>query len=257
MLKNRVIPTLLLLNGRMVKGKNFSNYRETGNPNTAVRIYSSQDADELAFIDIKPNKASRKSLISIVESASEECFMPLLVGGGISTIDDIKELVAAGADKVLITTSAYQNESFLKNAIDKFGAQCIVTGIDYKNVDGELCSFLNSGTRNIGTHPLDLALQLNEIGIGEIFLNSIDRDGCMQGYDIDLIKKISSRINCPLIAAGGAGNFEHLCQTFLNTNVSALSCASLFHFGDNNPIRARSYLRNKNIPVRNLRTSLV
>lgn len=256
MLKKRVIPTLLLMNGRMVKGQNFKDYRETGEPDSAVRIYSSQDADELVFFDIKPNKDSRKELISIVKAAAKECFMPLTVGGGISNLQDIRELVAAGADKVVITTMAVDNDTFLTDAINHFGAQCIVAGIDYKYESGKYNVYIESGATQTKHNALDLAKHYSNIGVGEILINSIDKDGCMQGYDIDFLKTVVKSVNCPVIAAGGAGTFQHLKDVFKHSGVEAAACASLFHFGDNNPIRARSYLRNESIPVRSLRKRL-
>lgn len=256
MLKKRVIPSLLLKNGRMVKGINFDNFRETGEAKSAIRIYSSQDADELLFIDIDPNPQSRLSLIDIVAHAAKECFMPLTVGGGIKTLNDIKELLAAGADKILINSHAYGNNDFIIDAIDLFGAQCIVAGIDYKGSAESAICWRNSGRECLDISPYMLAQKYDSLGVGEIFLNSIDRDGLKNGYDVQTIKQIADLVSCPLIGAGGAGNFEHLEAAFKNSSVSALSCASLFHFGDNNPIRARSYLRNASVPVRRLREEL-
>ena len=256
MLKKRVIPTLLLMDGRMVKGKNFTDYRETGEPNSAVRIYSSQDADELAFFDIAPNLESRSSLISIITAAAKECYMPLTVGGGISSINDIREIVAAGADKVVITSNAINNDIFLLEAIDTFGAQCIIAGIDYRKINSDFLAFAGSGSLETKKNALELAAHYAELGVGEIFLNSIDRDGCMNGYDIEFLREAKKLVDIPIIAAGGAGSFEHISEVFKETDVHAAACASLFHFGDNNPIRARSYLRNEDIPVRNLRQKL-
>ena len=255
MLKKRIIPVLLLSKGRMVKGKEFSNFRDTGRPNSAVRIYSSQDSDELVFLDIdasKKNDSNQDYLIEIIKSASEECFMPLAAGGGIDNIEKIRKLILAGADKVVINTAAYLDPDFVKRAAERFGNQCIVAGIDYKKQDG--CKvWIKCGTEKTELDPLEHANNLVKLGVGEIFLNSIDKDGMMDGYDIEMAERISKNIPIPLIVCGGAGNFMHLAELLTETQASAAACASLFHFGDNSPIRARSYLKNLKIPMRELK----
>ena len=253
LLKKRVIPTLLLKENRMVKGKKFNDYRDTGNPKTAVRIYSAQDADELIFIDILRNQSSKDNLLKFVNEVSTECYMPLTAGGGIKNENDISDLVRAGADKVIINTSAYDNPKFIINAVNQFGSQCIVVGIDYKQVGSKRKVFIDCGKKETLQNPYDYAKIVEQLGVGEIYLNSIDLDGTMSGYDLDLIQKISDNLSIPVIASGGAGNFLHLVELFSKTNVAAAACASLFHFGDNNPIRARSYLKNMKIPMRNLK----
>ena len=253
MLKKRVIPMLLLRNGRMVKGVNFDNYRDTGNPATAVRIYTSQDTDELIFLDIDASLNSRAALVDIVRESAKECFMPLAAGGGIRSVDDVRQLLLAGADKVVITTSAVTNPQLITEVSKHFGNQCVIAGIDYKTNGNDSRVWIRCGTEETKLDPLDHAKRLVQLGAGEIILNSIDRDGKMMGYDLVMAEKVASALHVPVIIAGGAGNFVHLAELLGETSASAAACASLFHFGDNNPIRARSYLKNLNIPNRVLK----
>ena len=244
---------LLLRQGRMVKGVNFDNFRDTGNPSTAVRIYTAQDTDELVFLDIDASLNSRTAIVEIVREAALECFMPLAAGGGISSIQDVRELLLAGADKVVITTSSVTHPELISQVAQRFGAQCVVAGIDYKTTAEGSNVWIRCGTEETKLDPLEHAHALVESGAGEILLNSIDRDGKMEGYDLEMAEKVASAVQVPVIIAGGAGNFAHLAELLGETSASAAACASLFHFGDNNPIRARSYLKNLNIPNRVLK----
>ena len=253
MLKKRIIPVLLLKDKRMVKGKKFNDFKDTGEPKTAVRIYSAQDADELVFLDIDNNSSSLGNLIEIVKQASEECFMPLAAGGGISDINQVRELLKAGADKIVVNTSCVKNPSLIKEISEEFGEQCVIGSIDYKISNNLREVWIKSGKLNTNLDPLEHAKNLIKLGAGEILLNSIDRDGMMEGYDLEYADKVSREINVPLIVCGGAGNYMHLADLLNNTSISAAACASLFHFGDNNPIRARSYLKNLDIPMRMLK----
>ena len=253
MLKKRIIPVLLLKDKRMVKGKKFKDFKDTGEPKTAVRIYSAQDADELVFLDIDNNSSSLGNLIEIVKQASEECFMPLAAGGGISDINQVRELLKAGADKIVVNTSCVKNPSLIKEISEEFGEQCVIGSIDYKISNNLREVWIKSGKLNTNLDPLAHAKNLIKLGAGEILLNSIDRDGMMEGYDLEYADKFSREINVPLIVCGGAGNYMHLADLLNNTSISAAACASLFHFGDNNPIRARSYLKNLDIPMRMLK----
>lgn len=250
MLKKRVIPLLLLQNGRMVKGKQFTNFRDTGDPRSAARIYNAQYADELVFLDIQASRESRGALLDIVRVAASECFMPLTVGGGITKIDDVRSLLRAGADKVVITTAAVQDPELIRQASEIFGSQCIVAGIDYRDEGDNARVWIKSGSEETNRHPVELAQELAALGAGEILLNSIDRDGMMEGYDLATSAKVANAVQIPVIVCGGAGNFSHLADALTTPNVAAAACASLFHFGDNNPIRARSYLRNLGISLR-------
>jgi cyclase len=251
-LKRRIIPVLLLSNGRMVKGRQFTGYRDTGNPKTAVRIYSAQDADELVFLDIQASVESRAALIDVTRTAAQECYMPLAAGGGVASVEDIRELLLAGADKVVVNTAAVTDPALIARAAERFGTQAIVAGVDYRS-EPEPKVWIRSGTEVTALDPIEHAMHLVELGAGEILLNSIDRDGMMGGYDLAIADKVAKAVAVPVIVCGGAGNFQHLADAFQKTAVSAAACASLFHFGDNNPIRARSYLRNLDIPMRVLR----
>ena len=253
MLKKRVIPVLLLREGRMVKGVRFADYRDTGNPKTAVRIYSAQDADELIFINIQESARSRQALVDVLREASTECFMPLTAGGGIRSIEDVTTLLRSGADKVVVTTAAVTRPQLLKEIVERFGSQSLVAGIDYRGEGKSSRVWIRSGAEETNLDPINHAINLVDLGAGEIFLNCIDRDGCMEGYDLELGKKIARAVSVPVICCGGAGNFMHLFDLFNGTKVSAAACASIFHFGDNNPIRARSYLRNLGVPMRVLK----
>lgn len=253
MLKQRVIPVLLLRDGRMVKGVNFDNYRDTGNPKTAVRIYSAQDADELVFLDIKGSVESQDNLIEIVREAATECFMPLAAGGGVNSVEDVRKLLAAGADKVVITTAAVINPGLIPEIVDKFGNQAVVAGIDYRVTDKGAKVWIRCGQEDTDLDVVEHAKNLVEMGAGEILLNSIDHDGTMEGYDLETPKAVAAVLPVPLIVCGGAGNFAHLADLLKTTGASAAACASIFHFGDNTPIRARSYLRNEGVPMRTLK----
>ncbi len=250
MLKKRVIPVLLLGNGRMVKGRHFQDYRDVGDPTSAVRIYNAQYADELVFIDINPNSEKRNQLLEIICRSAAECFMPLTVGGGIKNIEDIRNLLLSGADKVIITTASARDPLIIRKAAATFGSQCIVAGIDYRGIGKDARVWINNGLESTNLHPVEHALNLVKQGAGEIFLNSIDRDGTMLGYDLETIALLEKSIAIPIVISGGAGNFTHLAEVFQKTKASGAACASLFHFGDNNPMRARSYLRNLAIPIR-------
>jgi cyclase len=252
-LKKRVIPVLLLRNGRMVKGVQFANYRDTGNPATAVRIYSAQDADELVFIDIGPNADSSLALVETVRLAALECHMPLAAGGGVHSLDQVRARLLAGADKVVLTTAAVENPEFIGQVAERFGVQCVVAGVEYRNISGRATVTIRSGTEPTQMDPVDHAKALVRSGAGEIMLNSVDNDGTMQGYDLSIAAAVAASVSVPVIVSGGAGNFAHLKELFAQTEASAAACASLFHFGDNNPIRARSYLRNAGIPMRVLK----
>tara|TARA_B100000674_G_scaffold421795_1_gene373625 strand:- start:893 stop:1660 length:768 start_codon:yes stop_codon:yes gene_type:complete len=255
MLKKRVIPVLLLKNGRMVKGKNFNNYIDTGDPNKAVDIYSSQDADELIFINISKDIISKKKFLKILNRASQECSMPLCAGGGITSSKDVKELLEKGADKVLVNSILTKNLDIIEDISVKFGAQCIVAGIDYKinKSSKKIEVWSECGTNLTSLDFYQYIEQITKLGVGEIFLNSIDHDGLMRGYDLTICKIVSEKFETPLIVSGGAGNFTDLINIFTKTQVSAAACASLFHFNDYNPIQIRSYLNNNGVKMRKLK----
>lgn len=256
MLKTRIIPVLLLKNGRMVKGKKFTDFRDTGDPISAAKVYNNQDADELVFIDIEAsnnNDYNRKKLYELISKVSEECFMPLTVGGGVNSVDDIRELLKSGADKVLINTSSVNNYDFISQASNVFGVQCIVACIDVKKEDALYRIYTNCATKRIDNLTLiDHLKALESAGAGEIIINSIDRDGMMEGYDISLLKFVSCHTSLPVIALGGAKDYDDLFDALSLGGVHAVACSSLFHFGDSNPLRAKAYLKNKGILVKRI-----
>ena len=253
MLKKRVIPLILLSNDNIVKGKQFRNHISTGNPRSAVKVYVSQYCDEIMFIDVNATIYSKKALIEIVKETSVNCNVPFTVGGGVKTLEDIRELLLSGADKVLITTQAAQDIRFISEAANKFGTQCIVAGIDYKSINNNFEIYIKNATVKTKLDLIEYALNLEKNGAGEILLNSIDNDGMMNGYDLKTIDRIASALKIPLIACGGAGTFKDIEKLFLETSASAAACASIFNFGDNNPFRLRSYLKNAGIEVRKVK----
>jgi len=250
MIKTRIIPCLLLKNGRCVKGINFKNHRDVGHPVTNARIYEAQGADELIFLDIEANKKNRQILIGIIQAVAKECFMPFAVGGGIRSLGDIQRLLRAGADKVAINSFAVQNTKFISRAAKKFGNQCIVASIDYKkNKKGKNEVFIYNGTIATGLEPKEWAKKAAEMGAGEILLTNIDKEGTRSGYDFEMIKAVADSLDIPVIASGGAGNLEDLKKA-IDSGAFAVSLASILHFTDQNVIKARNYLITQGINVR-------
>lgn len=251
MLKNRIIPILLLRRSRCVKGKQFSSYRDTGAPVTAAKIYDAQRVDELVFLDILASVEDRDVLLDIVTETAEGCFMPLTVGGGIKSIEDIKIVLAAGADKVSINTAAVENPDFLQAATGYFGSANIVVAIDYRmNDKGKREVYVRGGAKPTGKDPLEWAREVEFLGAGEIILTSIDHEGTMRGYDLDFIRKVVDSLCIPVIAHGGVGTLEHLKEGITVGNVSGVAAASIFHFTDQSPIKARLYLKDAGVNVR-------
>ena len=250
MLKKRIIPVQLLLGDRLVKTKKFSSHLDVGDPLKSSKIYNDSDADELIFLNIERENRTINPVLDILKEVSKVCFMPLAVGGGIQKIDDIKILFRNGADKVILNTIVYNNYDFLKKVSQTFGKQSIVISIDARQCsanNNKYDLYSNCGMKKEKISLSDHLKYCENSGAGEIFINSIDQDGMMSGYDINLIDKIVKNCNLPVIACGGAGNFNHMREVFEKTNVSALACGSLFNFGDNNPIRAKSFLKNYNL----------
>ncbi|MFH1877229.1 MAG: imidazole glycerol phosphate synthase cyclase subunit [Candidatus Omnitrophota bacterium] len=251
MLKNRLIPILLLCNGRCVKGRQFGNYRDTGHPVTAARIYDAQRVDELVFLDILASVEKRDTLLGIIKETAEECFMPLSVGGGIRTIEDVKEVLAAGADKVVINSAAVENPELIRQASEQFGNSTIVVSIDYKTMpDGAKKVFTRGAGKETGLSPVEWASKAASLGAGEIIITSIDREGCMSGYDIETIRTVSASVDIPVIAHGGAGTLRDLKDGIEKGKASAVAAASIFHFTDQSPIKARLYLKDNGVNVR-------
>lgn len=251
MLKVRVIPTLLWKGVGLVKGIGFDSWRRVGPVLPAVKVYNTREVDELILVDItaSPNRAV-PDFESIAEF-SNESFVPLTAGGGITHIDQIKKLLRSGADKVSINSAAYTMPELVRSAANHFGAQCIVASIDARrHEDGRYECFSLCGTAATGKDPAEWARQLEDLGAGEILITSIERDGSMEGYDLELVERVVKAVNVPVIASGGAGSYEHMRQAVQEAGASAVAAASIFHFTQQTPAEAKKYLAAAGIPVR-------
>ena len=249
MLKNRIIPCLDVKNGRVVKGINFVDLKDVGDPVEQAKIYSDGGADEICFLDITASNENRETIYEVVERTSKKCFVPLTVGGGVRSVEDINKLLNCGADKVSINTAAVQNPDVIIESSKKFGSQCIVVAIDAKKNDDKWEVFTHGGRNNTEMNAIDFAKKIEDSGAGELLVTSMDRDGTQVGYDIDLISKISSKVNIPVIASGGVGNLDHLVDG-IKSGASAVLAASIFHYGKHSVKEAKEYLDSKGIPVR-------
>ena len=250
MLKNRIIPCLDVKNGRVVKGINFVDLKDAGDPVEQAKIYSDGGADEICFLDITASNENRDTIYDVVENTSKKCFVPLTVGGGIRSVEDINKLLNCGADKVSINTAAVQDSKVIEDSAKKFGSQCIVVAIDAKK-DGDKWKIFTHGGRNkTEIDVIEFAKKMEESGAGELLATSMDRDGTQAGYDIDLISKISSKVNIPVIASGGVGNLDHLADGIKLGKANAVLAASIFHYGKYSIKEAKEYLDSKGIPVR-------
>ena len=250
MLKNRIIPCLDVKNGRVVKGINFVDLQDAGDPVEQAKIYSDGGADEICFLDITASNENRDTIYEVVEKTSKKCFVPLTVGGGIRSIEDINKLLNCGADKVSINTAAVENSKIVVDSSKKFGSQCIVVAIDAKKNEEKWEVFTHGGRNNSSIDAIEYAIQMEENGAGELLITSMDRDGTQVGYDIDLIFKISSKVNIPLIASGGVGDLSHFVDGIKLGNASAVLAASIFHYGKYSIKDAKEFLKLKGIPVR-------
>ena len=250
MLKNRIIPCLDVKNGRVVKGINFVDLQDAGDPVEQAKIYSDGGADEICFLDITASNENRDTIYHVVKETSKKCFVPLTVGGGVRSVEDINKLLNCGADKVSINTAAVQNSNVVVESSKKFGSQCIVVAIDAKKNGDKWDVYTHGGRNNSGLNALEFAKKMEDSGAGELLVTSMDREGTQIGYDIDLMKKISSMVNIPTIASGGVGNLDHLAEGIKEGNASAVLAASIFHYGKHSVIEAKEYLNSKGIPVR-------
>ena len=251
MLKKRIIPCLDVKNGRVVKGINFVNLIDAGDPVEQAKIYNENGADEICFLDITASNENRNILLKIVNDTAKKISIPLTVGGGIRSVEDINKLLSNGADKVSINTAAVLNKKLVKESSEKFGSQCIVVAVDAKKVNKNKWEiFTHGGRKSTGKDVIKFILKMEEMGAGEILLTSMDRDGTKKGYDLDLIKKVSASVNIPVIASGGVGSLEHLYQGLKIGKASAALAASIFHYGDHSIQEAKQYLASKGIPVR-------
>ena len=251
MLKNRIIPCLDVNKGRVVKGINFVDLKDAGDPVEQAKIYSDGGADEICFLDITASNENRDTIIDIVRKTAKECFVPLTVGGGVRTIQNITDLLLAGADKVSINTAAVKNVNFVQEASKKFGSQCIVVAIDAKMIsDNKWEVFTHGGRNKTGIDAIKFAKQIEISGAWEILLTSMDKDGTKSGYDLELLQEITKSVNIPVIASGGVGNLDHLYDGIIKGGASAVLAASIFHYGEFTIKQTKEYLKSKNVPVR-------
>ena len=251
MLKKRIIPCLDVDNGRVVKGVNFVDLVDAGDPVEQAKIYNAEGADELCFLDITASSDNRKTLLDVVQKTAENCFIPLTVGGGVRTLDDIAKLLHSGADKVSINTAAVHNRNLVREASNKYGSSTIVVAVDAKKVkDQKWQVFTHGGRKATDIDVIDYCNEVEELGAGEILLTSMDRDGTKTGFDNDLLQAITSKLCIPVIASGGVGNLEHMYDGVAIGGASALLAASIFHFGEYRIEDVKRYLADKNIPVR-------
>lgn len=251
MLKRRIIPIELLDDGRLVKTIQFAAPRDVGDPVKSSQVYSDQDADELMLLNISRTDRKLGKLLEVVARIAQECFVPLTVGGGIRNLNDARQLFAVGADKILINSAAYRNPELIAEIGEQYGKQAVVVGIDVRTHQKKFELFSDCGRKLEMLSLVDHLETVIDAGASEIMIQSICRDGTMSGYDLSLIRTVIARCSVPVIAAGGAGDFLHLKDAF-DAGVDATACGSLFNFGDNNPLRAKAFLKNYNIPLKRI-----
>jgi cyclase len=251
MLTKRIIPCLDVKDGRVVKGVSFVNLRDAGDPVEVAHVYDQDGVDELCFLDITASHEQRKTILDVVARTAEQVFMPLTVGGGVRTLNDIRALLNAGSDKVSINTAAVEHPEFVQEAAGRFGSQCIVVAIDAKRAaDGRWEVYTHGGRRPTGLDAVEWARRMEAAGAGEILLTSMDRDGTQDGYDLDLTAAVSTAVSLPVIASGGAGRLEHLCDALQRGKADAVLAASIFHYRTYSIQEAKTYLKSKGIPIR-------
>ncbi|HBU96622.1 MULTISPECIES: imidazole glycerol phosphate synthase subunit HisF [Thalassospira] len=251
MLKTRVIPCLDVKDGRVVKGVNFVDLIDAGDPVEQARIYDAEGADELCFLDITASSDNRDTIFDVVARTAEACFMPVTVGGGVRSLDDIRKLLLAGADKVSINTAAVKNPDFVREAARKFGSQCIVVSIDAKSTGPDKFEiFTHGGREPTGIDAVSFAKQMTEYGAGELLVTSMDRDGTQSGFNIPLTKTIADSVHVPVIASGGVGTLDHMVEGVRDAHASAVLAASIFHFGTYRIREVKDHMKAAGIPVR-------
>ena len=251
MLKKRIIPIILYKNNMLVKSKQFTNYRVIGSVLPTIKVFNNRQVDELIFLDIDATKHNKINY-DLISNISKYCNFPFTVGGGIKTLEDIELLLKNGADKVSINTAVYNDIQFIKEAVLKFGSQCIVASIDVKKVDNKYICFNNRGTNNVEYKLLDFLKKINDLNVGELLVTSIDNDGMMKGYDKDLINIVQENINIPIIISGGCGSYQDMFEVFNMFDISAIGVSSLFHFTESTPKTAKIFLKEKGINVRHV-----
>ncbi|MFN4245477.1 MAG: imidazole glycerol phosphate synthase subunit HisF [Brevinematia bacterium] len=250
MLAKRIIPCLDIDKGRVVKGVKFVNIIDAGDPVQNAIVYNESMADEIVFLDITASYENRKTLVEVARKVADNISIPFTIGGGIKTIEDIREMLLAGADKVSINTSAVKNPYIISEGAEKFGSQCIVIAIDTKKVNGVHKVFIKGGKEETNIETVEWAIKVEKLGAGEILLTSIDADGTKNGYDIEILKEVSEEVQIPVIASGGAGKKEHFLEVFTKTKCTAALAASIFHFKEIDIIELKKYLKQNGIPVR-------
>lgn len=251
MLKTRIIPTLLWKDTTLVKGVGFDSWRRVGTIIPSIKVYNTRQVDELIVLDITATAQGREPDYLSIKEFAGECFVPLTFGGGVKSLDSIKKLLRHGADKVSVNSAIYDNPGIIEKGVKKFGNQCIVASIDVKKEGDEYICFSHSGSINTQKKLVDIVQMVYDLGVGEILITSIEQDGTMEGYDIDLIRLVSERVNIPVIASGGAGNYNHMYQALLDGKADAVAAASIFHFTEQTPLEAKKYLQGRGIAVRN------
>ena len=250
MLAKRIIPCLDVTNGRVVKGVNFVDLIDAGDPVEIAKKYNDQGADELTFLDITASSDNRDLILGIIERVAEQVFIPLTVGGGVRAVNDVRRLLNAGADKVSINTAAINNPSLVSHAADRFGSQCIVVAIDAKKTGNEWEIFTHGGRNPTGLNAISWAKEMVRRGAGELLITSMDKDGTKSGFDNELNAAISSEVDVPIIASGGVGNLDHLVDGIIEGKADAVLAASIFHFGEFTITEAKNHMRHKKIEVR-------
>lgn len=250
MLKVRVIPTLLYKSVGLVKGVGFDSWRRVDTVLPAIKVYNMREVDELILMDIEATSEGREPDYESIRDFSRECFVPFTVGGGIRNVEQIRQLLRAGADKVSVNTAAYENPDLIREGAERFGSQCIVVSIDCKRIDGEYRCFSDSGAKDTGYSLKEWAAIAAKKGAGELLVTSVERDGTMRGYDIEMIKQAAETVSIPVIASGGAGCYEDMYQAVTAGGASAVAAASIYHFTEQTPKEAKEYLGERGIPVR-------
>tara|TARA_B110000438_G_scaffold290642_1_gene326614 strand:+ start:4735 stop:5490 length:756 start_codon:yes stop_codon:yes gene_type:complete len=250
MLTKRIIPCLDIDKGRVVKGVNFVNIKDAGDPTELAKFYNNEGADELVFLDITATHEGRKTLIDVVKKVSSEVFIPLTVGGGIQSVDDMRQMLEAGADKVSLNSSAIKNPTIIRDCSKEFGAQCVVSAIDVKKEGNDWIVYTHGGRNKTNINALDWVKNIEELGAGEILLTSMDKDGSNSGYDNELLKKVNNIVNIPVIASGGAGTLKHLYDALKIGKADAVLAASIFHFGNLSIKEVKNFLNQNNINIR-------
>ncbi|HWV18922.1 MAG TPA: imidazole glycerol phosphate synthase subunit HisF [Rhodocyclaceae bacterium] len=251
MLAKRIIPCLDVNAGRVVKGVNFVELRDAGDPVEIARRYDEQGADEITFLDITASSDDRETIFHIVEQVAEQVFIPLTVGGGVRAVEDVRRLLNAGADKVSMNTAAVNNPQLIFDAADKVGSQCIVVAIDAKQTGPEKWEvFTHGGRKNVGLDVIEWAKRIAELGAGEILLTSMDRDGAKRGFDLELTRRVSEAVSIPVIASGGVGNLQHLVDGVKQGKADAVLAASIFHYGEYTVQQAKAFMRAQGVEVR-------